>query len=77
MAAGARERLALPPIRWSCAMPDYRLYFLANDHIRRFVEFDCPDDEAAIEKVAEHADGRVMELWQRNRLVKRFEPNAT
>jgi hypothetical protein len=54
-------------------MPDYRLYFLENNHIRHFVELDCPSDETAVEAVAKHADGRAMELWQRHRLVKRFE----
>jgi hypothetical protein len=54
-------------------MTDYRLYFRGEDgRFRHIVELDCESDEAAIDAVAEHADGSVMELWQRQRLVKEF-----
>lgn len=55
-------------------MVDYRLYFMdANNHIRRRVDLDCRDDAHAIEVVGEHAPHGRVELWQRDRLVKRFE----
>ena len=54
-------------------MTDYRLYFTGKDgHFLGIVELDCESDEAAVESVAAHADGRAMELWQRQRLVKAF-----
>ncbi len=54
-------------------MTDYRLYFRGEDgHFRHIVELDCESDEEAIDAVAGHADGSVMELWQRQRLVKEF-----
>jgi len=56
-------------------MGDYRLYFLdAQGPIHRAVELQCDDDEDAVRRSAGHADGRAMELWQRARVVRRFEP---
>lgn len=57
-------------------MPYYRLYFLRDEHIRHVVELDCVDDLQAIDTVADHADGRTMELWRREILVRRFEARA-
>jgi len=55
-------------------MADYRLYFLDEaNHIRGVVEFVCADDPAAVEHAAAHADGRRMELWSRDRLVRKFD----
>jgi hypothetical protein len=55
-------------------MADYRLYFLDEaNHIRGVVEFACDDDPAAIERATTHADGRRMELWSRDRLIRKFE----
>lgn len=54
-------------------MPDYRLYFLENNHIRHVVEMVCDCDEHAIECVSQHADGRTMELWHGSRVVRRYE----
>jgi hypothetical protein len=59
---------------------DYRLYFMdRNNRIRRGIDLDCRDDAHAVDVVAEHATEAWfgMELWQRDRLVKRFEPEAT
>jgi hypothetical protein len=51
----------------------YRLYFLdKSDRIREAIDMQCADDEAAIEAVAGHADGRRMELWNQDRVVRRF-----
>jgi hypothetical protein len=55
-------------------MADYRLYFLdPSNHIRGVVEFGSDDDGQAAEHARSHADGRAMELWNRDRLVQRFE----
>lgn len=54
-------------------MTDYRLYFLDDaNHIRGVVEFDGQDDADAALRALDHADGRGMELWSRDRLVRRF-----
>lgn len=56
-------------------MAGYRLYFTDNQgHIGHAIELDCRDDAHAIEMTEQHRDGRAMELWQRDRLVRRFEP---
>lgn len=55
-------------------MADYRLYFLDEaNHIRGVAEFVCDDDVAAAERAENHPDGRRMELWSRDRLVRRFD----
>ena len=52
-------------------MPEYRLYFLDSDgRISHAVEFQCDDDESAIQLAETHADGRDMELWSLKRRVK-------
>ena len=54
-------------------MLDYRLYFLDDaDHIQGVVEFDCADDEQAVAQAESYADGRAMELWRRDRWIRRF-----
>jgi hypothetical protein len=54
-------------------MPDYRLYFLdRSGHIGGVVELTCDDDGAAGDEARAHADGRAMELWNRERQVRRF-----
>jgi hypothetical protein len=51
----------------------YRLYFLdPAGHIGKAVELDCEDDAQAIRGVEPHRDGRAMELWQTDRLVKTY-----
>jgi len=52
----------------------YRLYFLQNGSIKRFVDFDIESDDEALAEVRKHRDGNAMELWQEHRLVKRFPP---
>ena len=55
-------------------MPDYQVYFLDSaNHIRRRMDMECDDDEHAIQVVGEHLAHNTMELWRRDRLVKRFE----
>lgn len=53
-------------------MAYYRLYFLdGRSHIRHAVELECESDDSAVETARGHADGRAMELWNRERLVWR------
>ncbi len=54
-------------------MPGYRLYYLDEaGHIKAALELAYVSDQEAIAKTAEHADGRAMELWQRDRVVAKF-----
>jgi hypothetical protein len=54
-------------------MLDYRLYFLDDaGHIQGVVEFDCADDAEAVVQAEGYDDGRPMELWRRDRLIRRF-----
>ncbi|MET0273314.1 MAG: hypothetical protein ABW360_10010 [Phenylobacterium sp.] len=58
-------------------MPDYRLYFLGpQGRIAHVLELECRDDDHAVELAAGHADGRAMELWRRDRMVKAFDAGA-
>ena len=51
----------------------YRLYFLGRDsHIRAAVVLDCETDADAEEQALTRADGRMMEVWDGARLVRRF-----
>ena len=53
-------------------VPDYRLLYLVRGHIEQVVDLLLADDEAAIAAAAKRRDGRALELWQADRLVKRF-----
>jgi hypothetical protein len=59
-------------------MPDYRAYIVGIDgHFIR-VEFlhTYPDDATAIEAAKQIVDGYDVELWDRDRFVGRFSPEA-
>jgi len=52
---------------------DYRLYFIGRGGLCASVkELSFRDDEAAIDGVTEHIDGRAMELWQNSRYIRSF-----
>lgn len=53
----------------------YRLYYFDgfSGHIDHFREFDAADDAAAIELARGWDDGRPMELWNRERRLKRWD----
>jgi hypothetical protein len=54
-------------------MTDYRVYIIDDDdHIKRRVDLDCADDDAAIEYAKQYIDGHDVELWQRDRRIVRF-----
>ena len=58
-------------------MPTYRIYVLEkDDHIQRPpTVIDCPDDSAAIENAKELLDGRVIQVWDHDRLIVRLDPD--
>jgi hypothetical protein len=60
-------------------MPNYRIYALdAYGQIYRPSEIiTCETDEEAVEKAKSLADGRALELWQRDRRVARIEPRSS
>ena len=56
-------------------MQYYRLYFFDrfSGHIDHFREFEAADDAAALEQAEGWIDGRAMELWHRERRLRRWE----
>ena len=53
----------------------YRLYYFDrfSGHIDHFREFEAAGDAAAIELAERWRNGRPMELWNRERRLKRWE----
>ena len=52
----------------------YRLFFLDGvGHIENSHEFFAENDEAAIKIAESWREGRRMELWQRDRRLKRWD----
>ena len=56
----------------------YRLYYFDrfSGHIDHFREFDAEDDKAALALAERWNDGRLMELWNRERRLKRWDNAA-
>ncbi len=54
----------------------YRLYMMSRtgEHIASVQEIEAVDDLEAIRIAAREAGPQPLELWCRNRKVKRFEP---
>jgi len=58
-------------------VPEFRLFFVGDGGaIERTVEFVASGDQAALVFVANQQDGRRMEVWCQNRLVRRI-PKAS
>jgi hypothetical protein len=57
-------------------MPDYRIYRIEEDgriaHLP--IVITCATDEEAIERARDCVDGLAVELWRRDRLIRRFGP---
>ena len=54
-------------------MAGYRLHFLnVLGEATRGIDLDCVDDDQAVAVVQEHLIQDRMELWQDERLVRRF-----
>ena len=53
----------------------YRLYYFDafSGHIDHFREFEAEDDRSAIVIAESWSDGRSMELWNRERRLKRWD----
>jgi len=53
----------------------YRLYYFDrfSGHIDHFREFEAEDDDAAIAVAQGWSDGRSMELWNRQRRLRRWD----
>jgi hypothetical protein len=55
-------------------MTEYKIKVIgALGHFARSFPIDCPDDKAAVESAKQFVDGHDIELWQRNRLLTRFD----
>ncbi len=61
-------------------MSDYRAYIVGIDEHFDFVRVkflhNHPDDATAIEAAKQLVDDRDIELWDRDRFVGRFSPEA-
>lgn len=57
----------------------YRLYYFDrfSGHIDHFREFEAADDGAAITQAEQWATGGPMELWNRERRLKRWKGDGT
>jgi hypothetical protein len=52
----------------------YRLYFFNGPgRFLKVHEFEAPEDDAAVRIAEAWREGRGMELWQRDRKVRRWE----
>lgn len=53
----------------------YRLYYFDgfSGHIDHFREFEAEDDGSALSLADDWSDGRCMELWNRERRLKRWD----
>lgn len=57
-------------------MAYYRLYFMdgLSGHVAAVRDFQAPDDDAAIARAETHRRAVAMELWCKDRKVKRWAP---
>jgi hypothetical protein len=54
----------------------YRIYFFdRGGHIGRALDIECEDDQDAVRQMDEHKHAYAVELWQRERRIRRFEPD--
>ena len=56
----------------------YRLYFMDrfSGHIDHFREFEAEDDASAVATAEDWQTGQPMELWNRHRKLKRWDPDG-
>ena len=56
----------------------YRLYFMDrfSGHIDHFREFEAEDDVSAIATAEDWNGDQPMELWNRQRKLKRWDPDS-
>ena len=70
----AAEDNAAPGPDQEGGVPRYRVFFInpTPRHVTGKVEFEASDDHAAHAHVTAMADGRAMELWQEDRLIRAY-----
>ncbi len=57
-------------------MPEYRFYVIKEGHVAGPpVEFEGPNDTAAIRKAKQLLDGHDIEIWQAERRVAYLTPD--
>jgi hypothetical protein len=55
-------------------MSHYQAYFIGQDgQFKSAIELDCANDESAIQSAKQLVNGLDLELWQHDRLVRRFK----
>jgi hypothetical protein len=53
----------------------YRIYFFdRNGHIGRALDIECADDDEAVRRMDEEKHAFPLELWERERRIRRLEP---
>ena len=58
-------------------MAEYRAYVIGCDAIfKSSVNLECADDAEASDEAKKLVDGHDVELWQRDRMVAKFEHSA-
>lgn len=56
-------------------MASYRVYFLnGQGRIMRAVDLACDTDDEAVAQARDLASGQAVELWDRARLIGRYDP---
>jgi hypothetical protein len=66
------------PAAGEAQMTDYRVYIIGSDgHFQNVVLLDCSNDKAAIESAKQCVNGHEVELWQRDRLIARFDASVS
>jgi hypothetical protein len=54
-------------------MRQYRIYYVGQDgHSSGVAVVDASNDEEAVREAEQASDGRLSELWERGRFIKRF-----
>ena len=55
-------------------MPSYRLYYLSEKHLVESADdFDCADDNEAVDIAVSKLNGHAGEIWRRARILRRFK----
>ena len=55
-------------------MPEYRAFIVGRDgYFQKAIEFEAPDDVAAISHATQYVDGHDVEVWQLGRRVTQLK----
>jgi hypothetical protein len=71
---GDYVRSRLKPAKGAPTVPHYRIHHIGRDghHSTPADIVECADEQEAIGKSAQAANGKAVELWQGSRLIVRF-----